>query len=102
MLLARRVTTDHHARLSSNARLKRGGRTAMLYRTYPTALPLAEFVEYLWLFGDRPPHSRERIVPTGTLELVINLREDEIRIYDAAAADRCRRLSGAVVSGAYR
>jgi AraC-like DNA-binding protein len=40
-------------------------------------------------------------MPSGTLELVVNLREDELRIYDPDRSDRCRRFSGALVSGAY-
>jgi len=71
----------------------------MLFLKYAPEPSLREFVEYLWLLSDAPGHSRERILPTGTLELVVNLREDEIRIYDEAGA--CRRFSGAVISGAY-
>jgi AraC-like DNA-binding protein len=49
-------------------------------------------------------HQRERILPSGTFELVVNLRDDELRIYDASGSpqdDRCRRFSGALVSGPY-
>lgn len=63
--------------------------------------PLGDFVERLWLLSDAPPHSKERIVPSGTIELVINLYENEIRIYDPAQPDYCKRFSGAVVSGTY-
>jgi len=71
----------------------------MLFLKYVPAPSLRESVEYLWLVSDAPGHSRERILPAGTLELVINLKEDQIRIYDEAGA--CRRFSGAVISGAY-
>lgn len=74
----------------------------MRYWSHTSPPPLGDFVDYLWLLRDAPPHARERIVPSGTLELVINLREDEIRIYDPTQSDRCRRFSGGVVSGAYR
>jgi AraC-like DNA-binding protein len=40
-------------------------------------------------------------LPTGTLELVINLKQDELRIYDAED-NRRARFSGTVVSGAYK
>jgi AraC-like DNA-binding protein len=40
-------------------------------------------------------------MPSGTIELVINLREDELRIYDALKPERCDRFPGALVSGAY-
>jgi AraC-like DNA-binding protein len=64
--------------------------------------PLSGFVDNLWSFSDVPLHAKERIVPSGTLELVINLHEDELRIYDSVDAERCKRFSGAMVSGAYR
>ena len=63
--------------------------------------PLDKFVERLWYLSDAPTHSHERILPSGTTELVINLHEDEIRVYDPERPDRCRRFSGAVVSGVY-
>ena len=55
----------------------------------------------LWSLNDAPRHTRERIIPSGTLELVINLAENEFRIYDALDSESCRRFSGAIVSGAY-
>lgn len=54
----------------------------MQYRTYRPGPPLADFVDYLWSLRDAPAHSTERIVPSGTLELVVNLHEDALRIYD--------------------
>lgn len=74
----------------------------MLHLSYIPAPPLLDFVEDLWLYdGYTPPHSRERILPSGTVELVINLREDELRIYGTVQPERCRRFPGALVSGAY-
>jgi len=73
----------------------------MFYRSYTPAPPLSDFVDRFWLCSDAPPHRRERILPSGTIELVVNLREDEIRIYDPTHPDRCTRMSGAILSGAY-
>jgi len=73
----------------------------MLYLAHIPGPPLVSFVEYMWSLSDAPSHAAERIVPSGTLELVINLEEDEIRIYDPDGGG-VRRFSGAVVSGAYR
>jgi AraC-like DNA-binding protein len=73
----------------------------MFYRTHTPALPLRDFIERFWLCSDAPAHRTERILPSGTFELVVNLREDEIRVYDPAQPDRVRRLSGAIVSGTY-
>src|SRR5262249_32741234 len=74
----------------------------MLYGYYALGSPLAEFVEDFWLYDDyRPRHLRERILPSGTVELVINLRDDELRIYDRVRPGVCERFSGAIVSGTY-
>ncbi len=63
--------------------------------------PLGNFVDRLWLCADAPSNRQERILPTGTIELVVNLSDDEVRIYDPAQLERCKRFSGAVVSGPY-
>lgn len=62
---------------------------------------LAQHVAYLWSLRDAPRHSLEKIIPSGTLELVVNLDDDEVRVY-SEPGETCHRLSGAVVSGAYR
>jgi len=74
----------------------------MLHLYHTPVSPLLDFVDDFWLYdGYTQPHFKERILPSGTIELVINLRDDELRIYDAAHPDRCNRFSGALVSGAY-
>lgn len=73
----------------------------MLYLTYGPGPPLSEFVDYFWLFDGGQAPRKERIVPSGTSELVINLRDDEIRIHHPAHSKQHRRLSGAVLSGTY-
>jgi AraC-like DNA-binding protein len=62
---------------------------------------LENYVERFWEIRDAPAHSRERIVPSGTIELVINLQEDEFRIYEPMSPEQCRKFSGAIVSGTY-
>jgi hypothetical protein len=37
-----------------------------------------------WTCTDRPLHSREQILPSGTVELVVNLVDHKIRIYDSS------------------
>lgn len=50
----------------------------MLYLQRVPKPPLSEFVDVLWLYdGFTVSHARERLLPTGTVELVINLREDQ-------------------------
>ena len=71
----------------------------MKYRTYKPSPPLDALVENLWSLADAPAHARERIVPSGTFELVVNLDEDEVRVYEPDGT--VRRHAGAVVSGAF-
>lgn len=66
----------------------------MQYRTFIPRPPLSQFIERFWACSDVPAHARERILPSGTFEIVVNLVSDEIRVFDS-------RYSGAVVSGAY-
>lgn len=73
-----------------------------IYHSRAPRPPLGEFIERLWYCSDAPAHECERILPSGTVELVINLRDDEIRIGDPSEADPpVRRYSGAVLSGPY-
>ena len=72
----------------------------MFYLTYAPGPSLSEVVDYFWLFDGGQAPRKERIVPSGTSELVINLRDDEIRIHHTADSKN-RRLSGAVLSGPY-
>lgn len=73
----------------------------MFLRTYVPGPPLDEYIDRFWLCSDTPAHPRERILPSGTVELVINLSDDEIRIYDPLHPACVRRYPGAVVSGPY-
>lgn len=72
----------------------------MLYRTYIPKPPLSEFVELFWLYeGYTQPHAKERIMPDGSMQVVINLQEDESRIYDPANPDRVEYLPGSIFCG---
>jgi AraC-like DNA-binding protein len=63
--------------------------------------PLSEFVERLWLAIDGQVPRKERILPNGTVELVVNLREDRVRI-DGVGDTACHKsVAGVAVSGAY-
>lgn len=73
----------------------------MQYCSYRPVAPLDEFVDFFWMIADGEMDRRERILPSGTSELVINLHEDQVRIYDSLQPERYKRLSGAVISGTY-
>lgn len=72
----------------------------MRYLAHQPHPPLGDVVDHLWSLSDAPSHARERIVPTGTIELVINLHEDAFRIYEPVTG-RERRFRGAIASGCY-
>jgi AraC-like DNA-binding protein len=74
----------------------------MLFRSHKPAAPLGDFVEDFRMYENYTgKHRRERILPSGTFELVFNLRDDELRIYAASPREQCRRFSGALISGPY-
>src|ERR1043165_3711492 len=74
---------------------------ARIFNFYKPKPPLSKFVDSFWLYeGRAAEHQTERILPTGTPELVINLRQNELRFYDAERPENCTRFSGAIVSGA--
>lgn len=86
--------------------LKRLGRldslsSTVLYLTHTPGPPLGEFVDYLWLLRHAPSHSRERVLPSGTFELVVNLHDNEFRIGRSERPEAWERYSGAMLSGPY-
>jgi AraC-like DNA-binding protein len=74
----------------------------MFFRTYKPAPPLSDFVDDIWYYeGDQTPHSKERILPDGRMQLLINLREGRLGVYDGEQPPRFESLSGIVLSGVY-
>lgn len=73
-----------------------------VFKFHQPRAPLSNFVDSFWLYeGKGAEHRSERILPTGTFELAINLKQDELLFCDAERPEKCWRLSGAVVSGAH-
>ena len=73
-----------------------------LFDFYKPNPPLSKFVDNFWSFEGRGSGANtERILPTGTLELAINLRQNALGFFDAERPRNACRLSGAVVSGAH-
>lgn len=72
----------------------------MSMQSYFPGPPLSGFIEQFWEFEGEPvTHRRERLLPDGSMELVINLREDELCVYDGEGSG-VERHSGAIVCGA--
>jgi AraC-like DNA-binding protein len=74
----------------------------MLALSRRPAPPLSDFVDLIWLYQgcEGRPHVKERILPTGTVGMVINLQEDETRTYDREDTGLVHRTGGATVTGA--
>lgn len=71
----------------------------MKFHTHKPAPPLDGLIAHLWSLADAPAHARERIVPAGTFELVVNLHENQIRVYGADGG--VQHHAGVLVSGAF-
>jgi AraC-like DNA-binding protein len=73
----------------------------MLYLTHIPGPPLNEFIELLWFYDGFPAraHKKERLMPDGSVELVINLKQDEARIYDRDDLEKCERMPGTLLCG---
>jgi AraC-like DNA-binding protein len=74
---------------------------AMVYRTHIPAAPLSEFVDWFWFFeGLDVPHGRERVLPDGSTELVINLDDSRRKLFDREQPRRFQTFHRAWISGA--
>jgi AraC-like DNA-binding protein len=73
----------------------------VLYLSHSPGPPLSQFVDRFWILTGAQIPRKERILPSGTIELVINLRENEMRIHDPVQPERCKRFSGVILSGVY-
>ena len=74
-----------------------------IFKFYKPKPPLSKYVDRFWLYeGYNPEHKTNCILPTGTLELAINLRQNQLLFYDGERPENCYQFSGAVVSGAHR
>src|SRR5262249_27616302 len=72
----------------------------MMFRTYKPGSPLSDFVVLLWLYeGYHQPHAKERILPDGSMELVINLRDDVFRVYDRHNHNQFTTVPGYLLCG---
>lgn len=66
----------------------------MAFTTITPTPPLSQLVELIWDWDmPLPAHRLERILPSASAQLIVNLAEDETRVYDDAL--RCYRHSGA-------
>jgi AraC-like DNA-binding protein len=69
------------------------------------AAPLDDWVDLVWLCRGnerdvRQPRALERVLPSGAAQLIVNLAEDETRIYEESPSGLlCQRSPGSILSG---
>jgi len=74
----------------------------MQYLTHVPKPPLSQFIHLLWLYeGCTQSHAKERVLPTGEMQIVVNLLEDKSCVYDRVDPDRRQTFSGSLLSGAH-
>jgi AraC-like DNA-binding protein len=72
----------------------------MRYRHRVPRPPLDAFIDSIWVYQNNPgPHALERILPTGAAQLIVNLKEDQTRLYDPESPHRYVASAGSVLSG---
>jgi AraC-like DNA-binding protein len=64
------------------------------------APPLSSFIRCFWYAEGAPqPHARERLLPNGEASIVFNLRDEEMRLYDADDPNRFSSCGLAALTG---
>src|SRR5580765_3991179 len=74
----------------------------MIYRTYTPCFPLSQFVDWFWFYeGYEPEHRKERLLPHGAMELVIDLYEKPKRLFDRRDQTLFRSYRRSWISGTH-
>ncbi|MDB6040506.1 MAG: Helix-turn-helix domain [Verrucomicrobiales bacterium] len=74
----------------------------MVFCRHIPGKPLSWFVDWFWFYEDHcPNHRRENVLPDGTFELVINLREETRKLFDREADSQSTSFRGGWVSGTH-
>src|SRR5689334_22352319 len=75
----------------------------MIQSWYKPGPPLNQFIVCFWLYQGCPQvaHGKERLMPDGSLALVISLRDERLRIYDRERHHQYQSFRGALVAGAH-
>lgn len=72
----------------------------MTYLTYVPANPLAHFIEWLFFYEDyAPEHTREKRLPDGAVEMVINLTESPKLLFENEGSNKGQTFNRNWISG---
>jgi AraC-like DNA-binding protein len=72
----------------------------MIFRQRIPAPPLSLFVENLWFYDHlEVSHTKEKLLPNGAIELIIDLREGPKKLYDSRDISRSSNFRRAWISG---
>ncbi|HSR51645.1 MAG TPA: helix-turn-helix domain-containing protein [Acidobacteriota bacterium] len=72
----------------------------MIYEQHRPAGPLGQFVEFFWFHeGYDPGHTREKVLPDGSIELIIDLEDTPKRLYASEDSRQATEYRGAWISG---
>jgi AraC-like DNA-binding protein len=71
-----------------------------VHRLHIPPPPLKSLIRCFWYWEGMPqPHARERLMPNGEASIVFNLRDEEMRLYDADDLDRYTSCGLAGITG---
>lgn len=74
----------------------------MILRRHVPSPSLARFIEFFWYYeGWEGSHARERVLPDGTFELIINLREEPRKLFDRTNPARYTAFQRGWISGTH-
>jgi AraC-like DNA-binding protein len=72
----------------------------MIYQTYIPLPLLSQFIEFFWFKEDNSSSTiQTRLLPMGTMELVINLYEDQFPLFDRQSRVQCSSTNGTMLCG---
>jgi len=72
-----------------------------IQQSHSVSESLAAYVDSIWIYdGIAPAHAIERRLPDGMLSLIINLRDDEIRLHAPHDPAQVQTYLGALIAGA--
>lgn len=75
----------------------------MRYFTLRPSPALADVVDQYWAYeGYQPPYAFERIFPTGTVEILLNLQDGQLRCLDRDSGRPCGQWRGLLVAGVHQ